>query len=75
LPTSHTTLESVSVYGSCRLRENLTLKLRYWYEDYESDDWQLDGIVPNQLANVITLGEQSPDYGVHVVYASMEWRF
>ena len=75
LPSSGTTLDSISLYGSCHLRENLSLKLRYWYEKYDSRDWQNDGIVPNQLANVITLGQSSPDYKVNVVFASLAWTF
>jgi len=75
LPSAKTTLDSVGLNGSWDVRRDLTLKLRYWYEKYDSSDWQVDSLVPNQLANVITLGETSPQYKVHEVFASMTYRF
>ncbi|HET6603174.1 MAG TPA: MtrB/PioB family decaheme-associated outer membrane protein [Xanthomonadaceae bacterium] len=74
LPTVETRLRSLGLRGSYRLRHNLALNLRYWYEYYDSSDWALD-IPENQLANVILLGESSPDYRVHVVTASVTFTF
>ena len=75
LPQAKTKLDSVGVAGSWQCRDDLAFKLRFWRERYNSIDWQIDSLVPNQLANVITLGERAPDYKVNVVFASMVYRF
>lgn len=75
LPRDATRLDSLNLYGTYKMRENTALRLGYWYERYHSTDWAVDGIVPNTLANVILLGESSPDYKVHVVSLSVIHRF
>lgn len=34
------------------------------YEDYDSDDWGVDGVEPGTISNVLTFGGTSPDYEV-----------
>ncbi len=75
LPTDKTDLTSASIYGDWAFRKNLTARLRFAYEDYASSDWSVDGVPANQLANVITLGESSPDYNVWVASVSFVYRF
>ncbi len=75
LPTSPTRLNSLSLYGKYQLQKNMSLKARYRVEKYRADDWALDGVAPNTLANVILLGETSPDYRVHVITFSLGYRF
>ncbi|HSM12418.1 MAG TPA: MtrB/PioB family decaheme-associated outer membrane protein [Lysobacter sp.] len=75
LPRDVTRLNSLNVHGTFKMRPNTALRLGYWYERYHSTDWSIDGIEPNQLANVILLGETSPDYKVHVVSLSLIYRF
>ncbi len=75
LPDSITRLNSVSLYGKYALTANMALKLQYWFEKFRSTDWAVDDVAPNTLANVITLGEDSPDYRVHVVMVSLAYRF
>jgi len=75
LPTDRTRLQSTSVFGKYRLRDNLSLHMRLWHERYRSTDFAVDGIGPNQLANVILLGEDSPDYSINAVTFSLVYRF
>lgn len=75
LPTSPTRLNSVSLYGKYQLQKNMSLKAGYRFEKYRSEDWALDGVAPNQLANVITLGELSPNYRVHVITFAVGYKF
>jgi len=65
----------LSVYGKYKIKPDMYLKLRYWYENYKSEDWSVDGVAVNELANVITLGDSSPDYGVHAILLSILYRF
>jgi len=75
LPQLVTRLNSLSLYGKYKWKKNWSVKARYWIEHYESSDWALDNVEPNTLANVITLGEDSPDYTVHVLTLSLAYRF
>jgi MtrB/PioB family decaheme-associated outer membrane protein len=75
LPPDKTRLNSLSLYGKYQMRENLSLQLRLWNERYRSTDFALDGVEANQLANVILLGEESPNYSVNVITASLIYRF
>lgn len=75
LPRDVTRLDSLNVYGTYKMRENMSLRMSYWHERYHSIDWAVDGIAPNTLANVILLGENSPDYKVHVMSLSVIYRF
>jgi len=75
LPASITRLNSLSLYGKYTLRRDMALKARYWVEKFRSTDWAVDNVDPNTLANVITLGEDSPDYTVHALTMSFVYRF
>jgi MtrB/PioB family decaheme-associated outer membrane protein len=75
LPTSTSDLSSLSFYGDYRWRRDITFHLRFAFEDFESTDWAVDNVPANQLANVILLGEGSPDYQVWVTSFSVGYRF
>ena len=75
LPDLNTKLHSFTVYGKYKIKPDMYLKLRYWYEKYDSNDWALDGVAVNELANVITLGDTSPDYDVHTIVLSFLYKF
>jgi MtrB/PioB family decaheme-associated outer membrane protein len=75
LPSVETDLATLSIYGDYAWREDLSLRTQLAYEDYESSDWAIDGVPPNQLANVILLGEDSPDYNIWLVSFSVTYRF
>ncbi len=75
LPRDESRLESVNLYATYKVRNSLSLRAGLWYEQFRSTDWSVDGIEPNQLANVILLGEDSPDYSVYVVSFSAIFRF
>lgn len=75
LPPLTTRLDSYGLSVNYRMRNDLRLKLNYWLEDYRASDWALDGIGVDQLAVVLLLGEDSPDYRVSVVSLSLVYRF
>ncbi len=75
LPDVNSRLRSLMLRGSYRINEPLTLHLRYWNERFSSNDWALDDVPVDQLANVILPGQASPDYNVHVISAAINYRF
>jgi hypothetical protein len=50
-------------------------KLLLQHERYDSEDWQQDGLAPDSIAAVLTLGLDSPDYAVTVVRVMGSYRF
>jgi len=47
----------------------------FGYEDYEEKDWSTEGVVPNTLGQVLTLGETSPSYSIGMFAISYETKF
>jgi hypothetical protein len=45
------------------------------YEDFNIKDFALDNVEVNTLANVILLGNESPDYDVTLVGLSYYYKF
>jgi MtrB/PioB family decaheme-associated outer membrane protein len=74
-PDLKSNLNSVKVFSRYRLSERLFLRLDYWYERYNSDDFFIDNVSPDTIATVLSAGQQSPDYSVHVAGVSMVYRF
>jgi MtrB/PioB family decaheme-associated outer membrane protein len=68
-------LGSVKLYANYRIKDSMTLNGAYWYESYKSEDWHLDGVTPDTISNVLTLGEQPPSYYVNVFMLSLRYRF
>jgi MtrB/PioB family decaheme-associated outer membrane protein len=75
LPRDISQLDSFNIHATYKLRDSFSLRMSYWYERYHSTDWAVDGVAANQLANVILLGEDSPDYRENVVSLSVLYRF
>lgn len=74
LPSSRVRLNSATFHGTYALRDNLALKASIWHERYRSEDFALD-LPVNQLANVIVLGEEAPDFDVTAVSLSVIYKF
>ncbi len=75
LPQDTTRLQALTLYARYQWRKDVAVTFGYHLEDYESTDWAIDGIEANQLANIILLGEDSPDYRVNVVSVSFAFSF
>lgn len=74
-PDQVTLLDSVKLYATYRLKDNISLHGAYWYERYDTKDWMFDGIAPGTIPNVLTLGEQPPSYHVNVIMLSVRYKF
>jgi MtrB/PioB family decaheme-associated outer membrane protein len=74
-PDLVTELDSVKLYATYHLQDDMSVHAVYWHERYDSDDWALDGVVPNTISNVLSLGELSPSYSVNAVALSLRYKF
>lgn len=75
LPDLFTRLSSVSVSGRYQATAATSLRVGVEYETYSSRNFALDGTEVDTLANVLGLGNQSPDYDVTWVTFSFNHRF
>ena len=74
-PKLSTNLDALKLYANYRLKENMTLQAAYWIEHYDSKDWMLDGVAPNTIPNMLTMGLQAPQYRVNVLRLSLRYKF
>jgi MtrB/PioB family decaheme-associated outer membrane protein len=74
-PAATTQLDALKLYATYKLKDNLWLTGSYWYEHYDSQDWQLDAITPGTIPNLLALGAQPPRYNVNVLRLALRYRF
>lgn len=74
-PQLSTSRDSLKLYANYRLTPKLSLLGSYWYEHYDTSNWMLDGVMPGTIPNVLTFGEQAPQYHVHVIRVAMRYKF
>jgi hypothetical protein len=75
LPDTRARLLRVDASLDYVLRQGLELSLHYRLERFDGADFAEDGSAPNTLANVILLGDESPDYRAQAWLLSLRWRF
>jgi MtrB/PioB family decaheme-associated outer membrane protein len=74
-PTLISTRHTFEIYGDYNLNERSILHVFYRYEEYDEDNWAVDGVAPNTISNVLTMGEVSPDYNIGVFAVSFRYAF
>jgi MtrB/PioB family decaheme-associated outer membrane protein len=75
LPDNKTRLAGLQLFAKYQLQKNGWLRLSFLHQKYKESDWAWDNVSPTLLANVITTGQQPPDYTVSVVGLSYIYRF
>ena len=74
-PDLEARLNSLKLYATYRLKDNMSLHGAYWYERYTSQNWMLDGVTPSTIPNVLSFGEQPPSYQVNVITLALRYKF
>lgn len=75
LPRLGARMRSFSLWGNFPVTLRSSIRLTAESADLSTSDWALDGVEPDTLANVLLLGEDSPDYDLWLVSASWSYRF
>jgi MtrB/PioB family decaheme-associated outer membrane protein len=68
-------LDTLKLYATYRLKDNMSLQGAYWYERFQSENWMVDGVTPSTISNVLSFGEQSPSYHVNVISLALRYKF
>jgi MtrB/PioB family decaheme-associated outer membrane protein len=74
-PQLDTELNSVRIGAGYDVNERLRVNLTYVFEDYDSSDWQLDGVQPTTVRNLLSLGADAYNYRVNGIGLSFQYRF
>ena len=74
-PVLKTDLRNARVYLRYAASDHWLLGFEAMQEEYDTEDWALDGIGPDGILAVLTMGEVSPDYQVQVYRARATYRF
>jgi MtrB/PioB family decaheme-associated outer membrane protein len=76
LPEDYETeMHHVIVEGAWHFRENLSIGLNYQYWNYDSEDWAIDGVAPDTIDKVLTLGVEPADEDLHYIGTSITYRW
>jgi len=75
LPDTRARLTRADLGFDYSVRSGLQLGLHYRLERFDSADYAFDGTAPNTLANVILLGDESPDYRAQAWWLRVVYRF
>jgi MtrB/PioB family decaheme-associated outer membrane protein len=68
-------LHDVRVGLEYKVRRNLSVRLGYLYEKFSLGDWAYDGVGPQTLGDIITIGEEGPDYKAHLATWTFVYKF
>lgn len=75
LPDLKNKLHMVQLKADYQYSDHLWLRFRYLFQNFDVTDFALDGVNPDSMGFIIGLGNQSPDYTVHVLGVSTIYRF
>jgi hypothetical protein len=75
LPDLKTSLSSLQLWARYKYSDKIAYKLSYWYEDYNTEDWTVDNLTNDSVAQYLLFGESRLDYDQHVVGLSVNVQF
>jgi len=74
LPNLESTMDSLRLSLNYNASEKMDINLGIRYEQFETADWALDGVSPDTIPVVLTMGAKSYDYDVWVVGIGVRYR-
>jgi MtrB/PioB family decaheme-associated outer membrane protein len=74
LPKLESTMDSLRLVMNYRMSERMDLNLGLRYEQFETADWALDGVQPDTIPVILTMGADAYDYDVWVVGVGIRYR-
>jgi MtrB/PioB family decaheme-associated outer membrane protein len=74
-PGVTTARQSVRLFANYKLKDGLWIDASLAHEKLRSEDWRLDGVGPDTLANLLTFGSTPPRHELSVLRAGVRWQF
>lgn len=74
-PQLDTELDSVRLRASYDVNERLTVTAAWTWEEYDTSDWQLEGVRPATVGGLLSMSPDPYRYDVNVVGLSFSYHF
>jgi hypothetical protein len=74
-PNNDSRLFDASIQLELRVVEHVSARVGYLFEHYDAEDWAIQDVWPSTIPEVLTLGNDNPDYNAHLVGFSLEYAF
>jgi len=74
-PDLRTKRRNIKLGLSYPYSESLSFGFDYFFESFDSDDWSLDGVEPDTISNLLSLGADAWNYDASVFYFSVRYQF
>ena len=74
LPDVKSILNSVGIHAEWAFRSNMSLWVGYTYQRFISNDW-LNAIPATAYGNGLLPGDANPSYSVHIIGASLRYKW
>jgi MtrB/PioB family decaheme-associated outer membrane protein len=74
-PTLETRFHQVKLGLDYPYSKALSLKLGYLFQKYNSNDWALNGVSPDTVPNLLSLGADSQHYSNNVFFVGVKYLF
>lgn len=74
-PTLKGDLDSAGLAGVWHLGPRLDLRAEVRWEQYDAEDWALDGVGPATIGNVLTFGSEPLEYDLVVLFFGVDYKF
>jgi len=74
LPNLESTMDSMRLTLRYNVSERFDANVGVRYERFETADWALDGVAPDTISSVLTMGADAYDYDVWVVGIGFRYR-
>lgn len=74
-PMASNARDSLNLRAVYKLQDKLSLVGRLWYEHQQVADWQLDGINPSTVGNLLALGVAPPKTQVNAISLALRWQY
>ena len=75
LPDTNTRRSRLDLFGKYELKKDVAINLNYAYEKFSSADWAWDGQTLTSSTSFVGTGISSPSYSVHMIGASVSYKF
>jgi MtrB/PioB family decaheme-associated outer membrane protein len=75
LPELASTLDSLRLEGAFRFSDRAEITADLRWEIFKTDDWALNGVAPDTLPTILTLGAEPYDYDVWALGLGFRYRF
>ncbi|MCM2288171.1 MAG: MtrB/PioB family decaheme-associated outer membrane protein [Sulfuritalea sp.] len=75
LPDTNTRRTRLDLFGKYEVKKDVAVQVNYAYEKFSSADWAWDGQTLTSSTTFIGTGISSPSYSVHMIGASVSYKF